>query len=583
MYEGYPDFQQIITSDDHLFVAAYRQDGVFYLYPQSSAILATEPPPLAFSLDIIRSYSLQVIYGKLAFTCQLQFADQKTLVNFSRQHPDSSIRVLPVSPDQLGFSAPLAYPSTLTDAPYDPTWYTAQDIQFIVLLDVHSAALIEKVLRDDIAGFGARMDGGVIGVSPRLDYTVDTNVKTLITVLADNVPGSQRRADNLVVFNYLQLAGYLAEHLTRLPLNITPVFTSTDPALIRLFSQALLDRLYNRYGQPWSGPVDSNTTWIGLNMPNDGHDVIELFREELTRRPLCFTLDPFAAAQQIAKVDINAILHYPEPLPMPDGKLMFDLFYTWPPGLSDRVNIDVQITIPPGLLYPTEQTKTLLLQATTTHLACEFYNNSPDGADSYHYQVRITWSTDHGRQFLIGELTPFTGSTLVLGYNALPCPFLTINIDPGFASSCRLSGIFHSQDKNVPLLLTEKAQWFSYPRLDKEDHAELTAEQVSGPGVVPLPTPVMLSTTIGAWCFPQFGAQRALITVHFPATMPYVELLFQAQGRDDEQAHAFTHSQPTFEYRWTVTSIFAAGFRYRTRTGEWSDYVSGDQTIDIEA
>ncbi|AUP76712.1 hypothetical protein CWS02_14685 [Enterobacter sp. EA-1] len=63
-------------------------------------------------------------------------------------------------------------------------------------------------------------------------------------------------------------------------------------------------------------------------MPNDGHDVIELFREELTRRPLCFTLDPFAAAQQIAKVDINAILHYPEPLPMPDGKLMFDLFYT---------------------------------------------------------------------------------------------------------------------------------------------------------------------------------------------------------------------------------------------------------------
>ncbi|AUP76711.1 hypothetical protein CWS02_14680 [Enterobacter sp. EA-1] len=121
---------------------------------------------------------------------------------------------------------------------------------------------MKKVLRDDIAGFGARMDGGVIGVSPRLDYTVDTNVKTLITVLADNVPGSERRADNLVVFNYLQLAGYLAEHLTRLPLNITPVFTSTDPALIRLFSRALLDRLYNRYGQPWSGPVDSNTTGL---------------------------------------------------------------------------------------------------------------------------------------------------------------------------------------------------------------------------------------------------------------------------------------------------------------------------------
>ncbi|MBO2007112.1 hypothetical protein J4732_15915 [Serratia marcescens] len=90
MYEGYPDFQRIIICDDQRFVAAYRQNDAYYLYPQALSILAADP--LAFSLDIVRSYSTESLYGWLNFTTQLQFAGEQSLQVFKQQYPDCAVR-----------------------------------------------------------------------------------------------------------------------------------------------------------------------------------------------------------------------------------------------------------------------------------------------------------------------------------------------------------------------------------------------------------------------------------------------------------------------------------------------------------
>ncbi|MEG7473916.1 hypothetical protein [Serratia marcescens] len=119
MYEGYPDFQRIIICDDQRFVAAYRQNDAYYLYPQALSILAADP--LAFSLDIVRSYSTESLYGWLNFTTQLQFAGEQSLQVFKQQYPDCAVKALPVLPGSLGFDVPIDYHSELYGRHYDTT------------------------------------------------------------------------------------------------------------------------------------------------------------------------------------------------------------------------------------------------------------------------------------------------------------------------------------------------------------------------------------------------------------------------------------------------------------------------------
>ncbi len=207
MYEGRPDFQHIMIFDNHRFVAAYLQDDAYYLYPDALSILAADP--LAFSLDIVRSYSTESLYGWLNFTTQLQFAGEQSLNAFKQQYPDCALKALPVLPGSLGFDVPIDYHSDLYGQHYDATWYTAQDIQFIILLNAQSTQLIERTLLDDTLGFNARMDGFVEGVSPRLAYMAECDARALILALAAGVDGAHPTDDGGIAFPYDGLTIYL--------------------------------------------------------------------------------------------------------------------------------------------------------------------------------------------------------------------------------------------------------------------------------------------------------------------------------------------------------------------------------------
>lgn len=289
MYEGYPDFQRIIICDDQRFVAAYRQNDAYYLYPQALSILAADP--LAFSLDIVRSYSTESLYGWLNFTTQLQFAGEQSLQVFKQQYPDCAVKALPVLPGSLGFDVPIDYHSELYGRHYDTTWYSAQCSQFIILLNAASTQLIERTLLDETIGFNARLDGFVEGVSPRLAYRVEFDARALILALAAGVEGAHAVGDTGIVFPYDGLTLYLSRNLTRLPLDIDPPPPANDPAGDLLLSQALLDRLYNLYGAPSAGPAAGNVAQILLTPPpHAGRTRCDLANVALTQRPLCFTL-----------------------------------------------------------------------------------------------------------------------------------------------------------------------------------------------------------------------------------------------------------------------------------------------------
>lgn len=580
MYQGYPDFQQIIITDRHRFIAAYQQNDAYFLYPASLTILAADP--LAFSLDIVRSPSTDSIYGWLNFTTELQYAGDQSLADFKQQHPDKAVKVLPVLPASLGFDVPIEYHSALSGQSYDPTWYSAQCIQFIILLNSASTQLIEKTLLNETIGFNARLDGFVEGVSPRLAYSVEFDPRELILALAAGVKGAQPVGDDRVAFDYGLLTQYLYQNIALLPLQISPPLPVSDPEGNLLFSQTLLDRLYNLRGTPYAGPASSNTAMIALSIPAQGGRVIFMLDTVvLSRRPLCFILDPFAAAQQIAKVSPDTIIHRTTAPPLPPGEQEIDVFYVLPLGLKSNVSIDIQLTVPAGNVYPLEQSQTQRLGPDQSRLIFHFHTSALEPAPFF-YQIRVNYPQEGSWHTLIGERRPCAERALVLDYAALPCPFLTISLDPGFAKESRIGGIYHSAGWQQDLALTAAEPYFSCPVLGDETFIEATAYQLAGGGVVPLPMPITQATTIGAYSFPQFGSQRARITVTLPAEMLKVALTFQPESQSHTTEHTFTHQQNSYDYPWTVTSIFASGFRYQISTGPWSAYVTGDQTIDVK-
>ncbi|MBF7995139.1 hypothetical protein [Rahnella laticis] len=580
MYKGYPDFQDIITTSTQRFIGTYQQKDAYFLYPESLGIQAADPLP--FSLDIVRSSSAESIYGWLSFMTELQYASGQSLEDFKNRYPGKAVNILPLVSGSLGFDVPIEYHSDLRAQSFDATWYSAQYIQFIILLNSASTQLIENTILDKTIGFNARLDGFVEGVSPRLPYSVEFDPHALMQVLTDNVPGSVTADGSKVAFSYDSLTQYLYKNISKLPLKISPTLPENDLAAIRMFCQAFLDRLCNLMGSPCAGPADSNVAMICLaSQPQSGRVIFTLDTVVLSLRPLSFLLDPFSAAKQIAKKSPDTIIHRITPPPMPEDKRAIDVFYTSPPGLDSSVSVDIQLTLPAGNIYPRKQTQTQRMTPDQSRLTFSFFNSSL-AVSPFFYQIRVNYFQEEKWQTISGEQLQCADRFLVLDPTSLPCKFITLSLDESFARQSTIRGTYHSGGWGQRIELTQDAPDFSYPSLGESPNAEVEARQLSGDGVVPLPMPVTLSTTIGAYSFPQFGAQQAQITVNLPDGMTAAEFEFEPQSLMPPTKYTFTHLHNTFDYKWTVTSIFASGYRYRAKNGPWSAYVTGNQTIDFK-
>ncbi len=144
-------------------------------------------------------------------------------------------------------------------------------------------------------------------------------------------------------------------------------------------------------------------------------------------------------------------------------------------------------------------------------------------------------------------------------------PLPDLYLDPTFALQSRLGG-YYSADWRQTWALSAR---HLFQRTDLgPTFAEATAYSLFPRRRRPVTRPDRAKTPlIGAYSFPQFGAQQATITVRLPPQSLSAVLSFQPQDSERISDRTFTHSQPSFVYKWNVTSIFAAGFRYKTPTG----------------
>lgn len=570
LYEGKPDFQRILTvNGGEKLMGAYGQNDTYYQFPLPTVSIL-ENPDLDFQLQVIRSKdSTNDIYGRLGFTTQ--FSYRTTYPNFRQTHATASLLAIPFSPFKLGFSPPEGYTSKLNQAHYQPNWYSADFANYLILLDQQTTALLETTIKDNVVGFAARLDAYIEGVSPRLNYTVNFDVGAVIKVLGNTIKVGE-------AYDYYTTQEAFYARFSQLPLTFSNPVKEEDQLLV---SQAILDRIFNAYGVLYAGAATNNRALVQLNLPAGASRLIAKLDEVvLSKRPLVFQFDPFAAAQELAKTSPDKVIFRYEPPAIPAGKVEVTILSVLPQGMQD-INLLLQLTVAGGPFVPKDQQQAVQLTAQMESKSCFFTKPGFDPHLQYTYQLQINYLTTDGYKSINGSAQQSEAQQLVINQKTLPCSFLTFSISSGLATIATLEGILHTRQQKQPFTLTKATPNYSYPVLSEGSYATVKVTALADGKQVTLPSRLLQSTTIGQYNFPGFGNQTATITAVLGPKVTYQTVLFEAEGRSKTTSFTFIEGNLTYQYHWTPYSIFKNGFRYKIGDGQWSDYVHGNQTITI--
>lgn len=566
MYQEMPDFQKITKLHDLQLIAAFGQNNFQYLYPNAVEIL--DQPSLEFLLTIVRSYTSESIYGKLNFTSSFVYSTETV--------PSTTLSALPIKPYKLSFQSPIMVNT------FECAWNTATDANFIVQLNTLQTELMEKTLTSNVIGFNARLDGFVQGISPRLAFQLEFDPKVLINSFSSIALTNLGQLTNLKnTYCYDVLVDYLAKNINRLTINATPNLSTLKVNNKVTFCQALLDRLYNHFGQPTIGAPNDNNCYLKLVPPKStGRLMVDLNETAITLRPICYLFNPFIAAQQLAKVSVDKIISRVTAPEIPSGQKEIDVLYALPLGLNPNVSIDVQVSLLAGNIYPQKQAKTIKLSTDKHKETIKFINNNVSNDEDFTYQVIVNYLENGINKHVTSEIYNGTNNVLSITQATFPCEFFTLTLAKELALNCHLHGTYYSGSFASTFELSTAVSCVSNPIVDKKSYAMVKAVSLSKIETIDLPNAINQSTQIGSYLFKEFGAQQANITVIFSPGVNNEIVHFETQDSQLTE-HIFISPTNHFLYQWNAPSIFKSKFRYKTQNSPWSDYLTGDQTITL--
>jgi hypothetical protein len=563
MYQEMPDFQKITKLHDLQLIAAFGQSNFQYLYPNAVEIL--DQPSLEFLLTIVRSYTSESIYGTLNFTSSFVYSTETV--------HSTTLSSLPIMPYKLSFQ------SSLMTNTFECAWNTATDANFIVQLNTQQTELMEQTLTSNIIGFNARLDGFVKGVSPRLAFQLEFDPRELINSFSSIALTNTEKLK--YTYCYDELVDYLAKNISSLAINAIPSLSSLEVNNKATFCRALLDRLYNHFGQPAIGAPSDNNCYLKLVSPKStGRLMVDLNETTLTLRPICYLFNPFIAAQQLAKVSVDKIISRVTAPKIPSDQKEIDVLYALPLGLNPNVSINVQVSLLAGNIYPQKQAKTIKLSTDKHKETIKFINNNVSNDEDFTYQIIVNYLENGINKQCVGDIYSGSNNVVSITQANFPCEFFTLTLAKELALSCHLQGTYYSGSFKSTFELSTAISCVSNPIVDKKPYAMVKAVSLSKVETIDLPNAINQSTQIGSYLFKEFGAQQANITVIFFPGVNNEIVHFETQ---DNQLTKHTFISPTnhFLYQWNAPSIFKSKFRYKTQNSPWSDYLTGDQTITL--
>jgi hypothetical protein len=575
---GLPDFGARQPTGDFEICASY-EPGPYLLWPNDLAVGLLAPGRPDFQIVLVRSSEGGADYGVFELGIGRQQDTDGALAWLRGVDAKATVAAAPF---QSGFIRLVAGPDLITVPPdlQQPSpigWGGINATRWSFKLSPDSALILKAGLTSTIV-LTARAEVEVAGVAPRVPSTAVFDPSKLLAPLVPADATSRQIPRTM-------LDAYFNDSLSNLP----GLSLEGNPAPDRqAFALAMADRVRMRFGRFVPSPGGAGPSYLELaaDVPSG------TFRWNLAEpiqvlRPWVFTLDPFKAARDLAKVSgIDALYHEVTTTPVPFGFFQVDVSALLPPVRLGLIDLGAVIEVaakPP--FRPQLETHTVPFTPPEDHAVVQL-RLSP--LERLHYQSRtyaeVVEST--GVRRLDDDPIDQTDEAIRFQPHDFPVDLLEMSGDPSLFALATLSGTLSyagpdatQASTTFSLSAAQPKVSVALPRDAVQAAITVTAKPVPSAGAPagatialgPLPAVGQLFT-LGS--FTEYGLHKVSIGCTFAADSAGVYAIdVVADGRPETDLVTFflTRDNPTADWSYVATSPFAAGYRWRAHgSGAWS-------------
>jgi hypothetical protein len=383
-----------------------------------------------------------------------------------------------------------------------------------------------------------------------------------------------------------------------LPLQVD---AEVEEAQHRLFAEAMVDRLYQRFGAFVPAPDVADGGHLALTAADEVGSAT--FRWDLSEalkvsRPLLLHLHPLEAARELVRNEgLDAVVSRTVVPPLQTGVLPLSIIANLPPHREGVLALGVTVEAPPKPPHRMQaiiETVELDPPDDTEELNLRF---SPAEEPAYTVRTFAVLRDTTGIERLEGEERPHAGQQLRLTVADFPLCFIPLEASDRLLELARVQGTCHWQDEEetveMPFTLDQDQPSFALVLPERAAEARLHIEATAreGENSLILNSLPAEAQQIGLYSFAEYGPHEITITCVFDdeTTSFAVDLLPEAapESQDEITVLAFEPQRSSRTWRWFAANPFRAGYRYRLNdsndggAGPWSEVCSPFASLTI--
>jgi hypothetical protein len=584
---GLPDFGARQPTDGFELCAPY-EPGPFLLWPNGLDVKRTALGRPDLQLVFVRTSGAGADYGALDFGIERVQPSEGALTWLRRGHPGATLAMVPfesgfvrlvAGPDLVNVPPDLQQPSPLG-------WGGIDSSRFNLRLSSDSASIVKAGLTSTLA-ISVRLEVEVRGVAPRVPATVVFDPAALLGPLVPAGASSRQIPRSVLDEYFLDAPGKL------------PLVLEGDPPSDRAaFAQAMAGRVRAEFGRFVPSPTAAGPSYLELAELPHGSVRWNLAEPAVVRHAWVFTLDPFTAARELARVaGIDAVYREVTKAPLPLGFFDVDVQAFLPPTRLGVVELGVELAVPARPPFrPAADSRSVPLVPPGDHGVAHF-RLSPFEKLSYAYTTYAAVSERGKIRRLDGESRNETTQALALQAHDLPIDLLELSADPALLAVAGLSGALGYTAPSGAQVATSFALDAARPRTSvalPRDAASATltadARPLDGAGAAirlgPMPAAGQHFTLAS---FAGYGAHQVSIACAFdPGAAGPFAIDLVADGQPDAPANIttvfLTRDAPTKDWTYVAVSPFRAGYRWRAHPGgSWSAPLAPGARLELTA
>ena len=573
--QGLPDYQRPLHGLKYQIYHPFEKAGSFVVASSVLEIGSTKAGRPDFLLEMVRGVSPTMPpkpYGVLDFRLRAAHPAEEALALIRKEHPTATIAPPVFRGGFLRLQA-AANTGEMPEELFQPIPLSSNGLgasRFVMRLGPSAAAVIEGALKGDVLGLLAWAEMEIEGVAPRLPVTVTFNPAELLTALA------KISADPTTpVLTRDQLEEFFEQDIGKLPLRLDRQLEETSR---RDFIEAMADLVRVRYGDFVASPRTPVEFSISLRMreASAGQVNWDLSEPLAVPRAIIASLDPFEAARQLVKAEgVAAFIKQTVVPPLSTGTRRLHVAANLPSIRTGSLSLGVHVNAPPRPPHRMQAIQETLELVPPVDAGVVTLKMSAAEPFAYDFTTWAVTERSGAVERLESPHRNHEGATLDLGVDDFPLAFVVIEATASLLSLANVAGLCTGSagkgpfERRFELTSNTPSVGVGIPSEAVLDSLQIEARERGGSKVLHLQLNAERSARLDLTSFREFGPHRIRVECDFGlAASGFLAVDLVAEDREESpgaiQTLALTPATPVKEWGYLATSLFRAGYRYRT-------------------